>query len=202
LLHTVLGDGSEARTEARTEVRNGPQLTTRFNSVVLRYADAVAHGRAGRVREAAETYASVQDTYPGDKSWMDAHVRRMVATAALHDGWGEPEAWLRQALAWFDARDQPDGAAACRAALRTAGLPVPRAGRVAAATVPDHLRALGVTAREMEVLRLLADGLSNGEIAERLYISHRTVETHVARLLRRTGAHSRAEVLTLTRRPL
>lgn len=125
----------------------------------------------------------------------------MVAGAAIRDGWGEPVRWLRQALAWFDAREHSYGAAACRATLRAAGEPVPRAGRAAAATVPVHLRALGVTPREMDVLRLLGEGLSNSEIATRLYISGRTVETHVARLLQRTGAHSRAEVLTLTSRP-
>jgi len=41
------------------------------------------------------------------------------------------------------------------------------------------------------VLRLVADGLTNKQIADRLYLSPRTVEKHVESLLRKTGAHSR-----------
>jgi RNA polymerase sigma factor (sigma-70 family) len=45
-------------------------------------------------------------------------------------------------------------------------------------------------------------GLTNREIAERLYVSRRTVETHVANLLAKTGAASRAELRALAARPL
>jgi DNA-binding NarL/FixJ family response regulator len=60
--------------------------------------------------------------------------------------------------------------------------------------VPDGLRALGVTARELEVLDLVAEGLSNAEIGERLYISPRTVEKHVEKLLSRTGSRTRGQL--------
>jgi len=56
------------------------------------------------------------------------------------------------------------------------------------------LRARGVTGREMEVLRLVGVGLGNPEIAARLHLSRRTVETHVANLLAKTGAASRVEL--------
>jgi DNA-binding NarL/FixJ family response regulator len=58
--------------------------------------------------------------------------------------------------------------------------------------VPPRLQAVGVTSREMDVLHLVALGLTNAEIAERLFLSRRTVETHVANLLAKTGAPSRA----------
>ena len=61
-------------------------------------------------------------------------------------------------------------------------------------TVPPGLRALGVTSREMDVLALVADGLTNAQVAERLFLSARTVETHVASLLAKTGAARRAEL--------
>ena len=46
--------------------------------------------------------------------------------------------------------------------------------------------------REREVLRLVADGLSDGDIAERLVLSPHTVHRHVANILRKLGLHSRA----------
>ncbi len=51
----------------------------------------------------------------------------------------------------------------------------------------------GLTAREAEVLRLVADGLTDGQIAEALSISPRTVETHVSNVLRKLGVRTRAE---------
>jgi DNA-binding NarL/FixJ family response regulator len=53
----------------------------------------------------------------------------------------------------------------------------------------------GLTAREAEVLTLLAAGLSNAEIAQRLYLSHATVKTHINRIFAKTGARDRAQAV-------
>ena len=53
----------------------------------------------------------------------------------------------------------------------------------------------GLTAREAEVLGLIASGLSNREIAERLYLSNATVKTHVNRIFAKTGARDRAQAV-------
>jgi DNA-binding NarL/FixJ family response regulator len=53
----------------------------------------------------------------------------------------------------------------------------------------------GLTARETEVLCLLAAGLSNAEIAQRLYLSHATVKTHINRIFAKTGARDRAQAV-------
>ena len=58
------------------------------------------------------------------------------------------------------------------------------------ASLPD-----GLTQREVEVLRLLADGHTNREIAERLYLSVRTVESHRARILLKLNRSKRAELV-------
>jgi RNA polymerase sigma factor (sigma-70 family) len=49
-----------------------------------------------------------------------------------------------------------------------------------------------VTPREREVLRLLAEGLTNRQIAARLVVSEHTVHRHVTNILRKLGLHSRA----------
>jgi DNA-binding NarL/FixJ family response regulator len=60
-------------------------------------------------------------------------------------------------------------------------------------TPPAQLAEL--TAREREVLRLVAGGLSNAEIAKRLVISPLTAKTHVARILAKLGCHDRAQLV-------
>jgi DNA-binding NarL/FixJ family response regulator len=52
-----------------------------------------------------------------------------------------------------------------------------------------------LTNREAEVLRLLAEGLSQDEIAETLFISPKTVSTHIQRILPKLGVHSRTEAV-------
>ncbi|MGQ0719733.1 MAG: ATP-binding protein [Pseudonocardiales bacterium] len=195
LLHTVAGDG----TAARAEVRGGPQLTSRANWVLLRHADAVALGRAGHAAQAADTFADATAAGPTPGVREHQHVLRLVGGAALRDGWGEPVTWVRQALDWFEAHNQQQAASSCRRLLRQAGVAVPRRGR-GDATVPDELRSRGVTTREMDVLLLVAEGLSNPEIAASLVLSPRTVEKHVASLLARTGARSRAQLAALAAR--
>jgi DNA-binding NarL/FixJ family response regulator len=58
----------------------------------------------------------------------------------------------------------------------------------------------GLTARQVEVLRLLAHGLTNAEIASRLFISEHTVERHLANVYRKIGARNRAEAASYTLR--
>ena len=64
-----------------------------------------------------------------------------------------------------------------------------RATRRGSGTTPDN----GLSSREEEVLNLLADGLTDREIAENLQISSRTVETHVSNVLHKLGVRNRAE---------
>jgi DNA-binding NarL/FixJ family response regulator len=66
--------------------------------------------------------------------------------------------------------------------------------------IPGELRPLGVTSRELEVLRLLAVGLPNKEIAGRLYLSPRTVERHVANLAVKKGAAGRTQLVAYAAR--
>ena len=53
----------------------------------------------------------------------------------------------------------------------------------------------GLTARELEVLALLAEGLRNAQIAERLIVSEKTIDTHVSSILRKLGVRTRGEAV-------
>lgn len=57
-----------------------------------------------------------------------------------------------------------------------------------------------LTEREVEVLQLVAEGLTNAAIAERLVVSLHTVRNHVARISRKLGAHSKLEALSIALR--
>ena len=82
--------------------------------------------------------------------------------------------------------------------LPPAGEPGPRlvrAVRIAAGDPERRRRADGLTPRERDIVRLIALGHTNGEIADRLVLSVRTVETHRARVHTRLGVSSRAELV-------
>jgi NarL family two-component system response regulator LiaR len=63
----------------------------------------------------------------------------------------------------------------------------------------ERQRALGITPREMEILALIASGLSNREIAERLFVSENTVKTHSSRLFDKLGAKRRTQAVHLAK---
>jgi DNA-binding CsgD family transcriptional regulator/tetratricopeptide (TPR) repeat protein len=192
LLLVVDGDDATARAEAE-RVRGSGATRHRIVASLLGYADAVLLGRAGQGAEATAAFAATDAEMGPLVAWYRQYARRLAAEAALADGWGAPVAWLREAAAFFAARGEQPVAAACRALLRRAGAPVPRTGR-GDSVVPANLRALGVTSREADVLTLLAEGLTNRELAARLHLSPRTVEKHVASLLAKTGCRRRAQL--------
>jgi DNA-binding CsgD family transcriptional regulator len=67
--------------------------------------------------------------------------------------------------------------------------------------LPNAARAteLAITPRELEILELIAAGLSNREIADRLFVSENTVKTHAARLLDKLGAKRRTQAVQRAR---
>jgi DNA-binding CsgD family transcriptional regulator len=96
---------------------------------------------------------------------------------------------LRSALATFEVIGAAGWAAQARTALRAAG---ERDSATSTAT-PESL----MTAQEMQIARLAAQGLSNREIGQRLYLSPRTVGSHLYRIFPKLGIRSRSQLATL-----
>jgi DNA-binding CsgD family transcriptional regulator len=173
LLHAVEGlpDASECvaltRATKRTRVRG--------NRGLLRYAEAVLERSPDRVADGDE-YLRCHPV------WRDIG-RMLVAEAALADGWGDPQRWLAEARECFDRHQLHHLVRHCTRALARLG------------HTPSG--PPGVTAREAEVLGLVATGLANKQIAGHLHLSVRTVEKHVESLLRKSGARSRAQLVAM-----
>jgi DNA-binding CsgD family transcriptional regulator len=74
---------------------------------------------------------------------------------------------------------------------------VPAEARAQAPFAPNtsHQQTLGITARELEILALIARGLSNREIATQLFVSENTVKTHCARAFDKLGAARRTQAV-------
>jgi DNA-binding CsgD family transcriptional regulator len=104
---------------------------------------------------------------------------------------GAPElAAARQALELAEAIGAPAFRRAMLADRHARGLPVPRGPRPASRANPS-----GLTTREVDVLRLLVDGLSNADVAQRLFLSEKTVGHHVSSVLHKLGEPTRSRAV-------
>ena len=63
----------------------------------------------------------------------------------------------------------------------------------------QRLKDLGITKRELEILALIAQGMSNREIAEKLFVSENTVKTHSSRLFDKLGAKRRTQAVQIAK---
>lgn len=82
---------------------------------------------------------------------------------------------------------------------RAAAVAEPIPAPASASFIPDEKKRddLGITRREMEILELVAQGLSNREIAEKLFVSENTVKTHCSRAFDKLGARRRTEAVVM-----
>ncbi len=102
-----------------------------------------------------------------------------------------PEGALREALAILDGLGAGPLAAIVRRRLRERGVrSVPRGPNEATRANPS-----GLTARELQVLQLLAQGCTSAQLARRLHRSPKTIDHHVGSLFEKLGVHSRSEAV-------
>ena len=139
--------------------------------------DPWASELAGDWRRAAELWKS-----------LDAPYEAALALAGAQD-----EEALGAALEQLRALGARPAAAIVARRLRKRGVrSLPRGPRPATRENPA-----GLTARQLEVLGLVAEGLPNAEIADRLVLSRRTVDHHVSAILRKLGARTRGEAAAM-----
>ena len=123
------------------------------------------------------------------ESWRSAGCPYEEAMA-LEDG---DEAAQLEALEIFEKLGAGPAAEKLRQTLRERGtLGIPRGPRPSTRENPA-----GLTNRQMEVLSLMSEGCTNGEIADRLFISSKTVDHHVSAILSKLEAHTRAEAVSV-----
>jgi DNA-binding CsgD family transcriptional regulator len=137
-------------------------------------AEPYALEMAGRWREAAAAWQRLDCPYEQAR--------------ALAEGDSGAQ---QQALAIFDRLGAAPAAEALRRRLREAGV----RGVARGARESTRAHPCGLTTAEMKVLRLMAEGLRNAEIAARVHRSVRTVDHHVAAVLAKLGTDSRQEAV-------
>jgi DNA-binding CsgD family transcriptional regulator len=134
---------------------------------------------AGQAREAAE-------------AWRELGAPYAQALALISAG---DEDSLRQAIGLLDGLGAVATARIARDRLRRTGAAViPRGPRPSTQQNPARL-----TRRQLEVLRLVAGGLTNAQIADRLFLSAKTVEHHVAAVMDKLGVRSRGDAASAAR---
>lgn len=185
---------------------------------------------AGRVRELATGLPAPEPLWSAHAAWADAELtppgedstarweRVAEAWAAVGDPYAEAYARTRAAEAAALAQHRTRAADLLRRAAelaeplraaplldeirmiaRRSGVAVPDATGSPSAD-DDPLARLGLTAREIEILRLVTAGRTNRQIAESLVISVKTVSAHVSHILAKLGVATRGEAAALAHR--
>ncbi|WP_433894720.1 response regulator [Streptomyces sp. CA-111067] len=190
------GDGEEA---VRVVAEQQPQVV--LMDLRMPRCDGVEATRRIRTRYPA-TQVVVLTTYADDDSLFPAlragargyltkdadsdEIARAIANVTAGQAGLSPAIQSRVLDALSAAGPGADGLAGTSGPPGTGG----PAGTAGPATLPD-----GLTAREAEVLGLVAAGLSNAEIAGRLQVSMATVKTHINNLFAKTGVRDRAQAV-------
>jgi DNA-binding CsgD family transcriptional regulator len=169
------------------------RCTTRPDAACRRAVTAALTGQAHQWKQAAQAWEELRQPFE--------HAQALLAAARAHILAGDrPDARTALQTALTIARElgaRPLAEQAERTALR-AGLSLAAEG-----TVPDTAaqagNSSGLTARELDVLRLIATGLSNRQIGIELFISSNTAGVHVSRILAKLGAATRTQAAAIAR---
>lgn len=188
----LLGESEIAQGHTDGAVEIGRRLAEEGVARSCDVALARGHRLVGRARGRREDLdAAIAEFARLGMPHETARTRLILADAVRKSDPEVARFEARDALRTFEDLGAGRDADEAAALLRDLGVRARRVG-------PKGLGTL--TKRESEVLDLLARGLSNPEIAERLYLSRKTVEHHVASILSKLGAKNRADALRLAGR--
>ncbi|WP_314220516.1 helix-turn-helix transcriptional regulator [Streptomyces zaehneri] len=202
---TARGGGDEAAADRWSATAT--ELLEPARSVALRGAAGVPQGPEGRAWLArAQAEWAWATTGPDPAAW-----ERTVAAFGYGDAYELARCRLRYAQALLAAGRREDAATEARAAretaLRLGATPLLartddllRRGRLTDAGPTARGGPVALTARERDVLRLLALGRSNRQIGEELFISGKTASVHVSNILAKLSAASRTEAVAIAYR--
>lgn len=180
VMHDILAAGSVVQDMERLVAQSGSSLMVAQIAFVRGNIDfQQGDGVAAR----AHFGMALEHLHANEQSWLAAQIRlRMAQLVRQHDPIGAV-AWAKGALATF-ARIGAVQTAEAAKLLRELGAHPGAAGQ---AQTP-------LTRREVEIAELIAAGLTNREIADRLVISTKTVEHHVSHILDKLDLKGRAEI--------
>jgi LuxR family transcriptional regulator, maltose regulon positive regulatory protein len=200
-LHLDRGDAVRAWSTIAELLRVVPRqpVLERLDALAVAVAAGVAAGRPDEARQAADELRDAASRVATPSFRAHAH----AAQARLAQGHDRVEHWqdaARDFRAAGLAFDEADARTELAAALRSCGdEPAAREQEVLVRVLTSITRAPdaggdehGLTPRQVEVIRLVAQGLSNVEIAERLQLSEHTVHRHVANIYSTLDLASRA----------
>ena len=191
-LHMPGIDGIEATARIareHPEVRVVVLTTYADNASIQGALRAGALGYLTKDADRVQIARAVQAAANGQAVLDEAVQRRLVASigGAAAGGGPGPNAGTGTGT----GRPMPAAGAVSRPAATYA----PAAAPAAAGTAPAGTPVAGLTAREVDVLRLIAAGRSNPEIAKDLFVSEATVKTHINHVFAKTGARDRAQAV-------
>jgi ATP/maltotriose-dependent transcriptional regulator MalT len=200
------GEGEDARARmaslaAEAESMDTTTAADRGHQALLaaEHARMAREGDVAAWSEAVGVCREMNEPYP----LAYALLRHAEALAAERDP-GSASAAAREALGLARDMGAVPLAGEIEALARRARLRVEDDGGTEEASredgVPDELARLGLTSREAEVLSLVADGCSNGQIAERLFITRKTASVHVSNILAKLGVATRVEAAAMAHR--
>ena len=179
-LVAAAADGQAAIDLARSERPHVVLMDLRMPKI-----DGVEATRTIRA-ELPETQVVILTTYADDESLFPALQAGALGYLTKDAGSDEIEHAIRAAYAGQTHLDPAIPQRLVAAVLTPTPIAQPQ---------PDELPD-GLTPRETDVLQLIAQGHSNTEIAQRLYLSSATVKTHINHIFQKTGARDRAQAVT------
>ncbi|MEN9937553.1 MAG: hypothetical protein RLZZ387_4132 [Chloroflexota bacterium] len=119
---------------------------------------------------------------------------RVVILTAFGDGGALQSAWERQADGFALKTDPPRQTVATIRNVAHGQIVFPRVVRQPSGAQPQQVQLLSrLTSRERDVLRLLSEGMTNAQIAERLVVQESTVKYHLQNIFQKLGAQNRTE---------